>query len=251
VTDIFDEAAELYDAIRPGYPEAVGDAIEAVIPRDSRVLEIGMGTGQATIMLARRGYNVLALEPGARLAAIAAKNLREYPSVAIENSTFENWQVAPGKFDLVLSATAFHWVSSEARYVKTAQALAQGGHLALLWNMTADYSFEESGGIQSAYERCLPPEDLKRRTVQERTLGWTEAIAESGLYEECTVLQFPWSKWYSTEQYLMLLDTYSDHRPLPEETKRCLYGGIAEVLAANGGGLLKQNVAVLILARKK
>jgi SAM-dependent methyltransferase len=251
VTDVFDEVAELYDAIRPGYPDAVGDAIDAVISRDATILEIGMGTGQATVMLARRGYRVIGLEPGARLAALAAKNLSDYPSVTIEKSKFEAWPITPGLFDLVFSATAFHWVAPEVRYVKTAQALAKGGHLALLWNITADESFEESGGIQSAYERCLPQGESTRRTVQERTQSWTDAIAQSGLYGESIVLQFPWSKWYSTERYLMLLDKYSDHRPLPEETKRCLYGGIAEVLEANGGGLHKRNVAVLILARKR
>jgi SAM-dependent methyltransferase len=251
LTDVFDEVAEQYDAARPGYPDSIGEAIDAAIPREAKLLEIGMGTGQATVMLARRGHRVLGLEPGPRLAALATKNLSQYPSVTIEKVTFENWEVTPGQFDLVFSATAFHWVSSEIRYVKTAMALGRDGHLALIWNMPADNSFEYTGGVQRAYERCLMNDDSERRTVQERTQSWVDAIKQSELYEECTIVQVPWSEWLSTERYLMMIDTYSNHRRLPPETKSSLYGGIAEALQDNGGGLAKQYVAVLILARKR
>jgi ubiquinone/menaquinone biosynthesis C-methylase UbiE len=46
---IFDEAALLYDEVRPGYPEELFDDIVALsgIPSGGRILEIGCGTGQA------------------------------------------------------------------------------------------------------------------------------------------------------------------------------------------------------------
>jgi len=249
--DVFDEAAELYHAVRPKYPDTLFEAIATVAPSHARVLEIGIGTGQATLMLGRRGFHIVGLEPGPRLAAIARRNLAAYPSVTIEEVTFENWTVESGRFDVILSATAFHWVSPEARYTKTAQALAAGGHLALVWNFPCDEEYTPNSELQRVYERCIPNAGSEDRPLQVRIQSWTDAIGQSGLFAESSVQQVPWSEWYTTERYLMLLDTYSNHRNLPDVTKRCLYDGVAEVLEQNGGGIQKEYVAVLILAQKK
>jgi protein-L-isoaspartate O-methyltransferase len=70
----FNQAAELYDRARPGYPPALFDdlAERAGIGPGCRVLEIGPGTGQATLPLAERGCQVVAVELGAELAAVPA-----------------------------------------------------------------------------------------------------------------------------------------------------------------------------------
>src|SRR5688572_7761630 len=78
----FDEDAERYDRARPGYPSAVfDDLVElAGIGPGCRVLEIGCGTGQATVPLAERGCDIVAVELGAELAAIATRNLARFPA---------------------------------------------------------------------------------------------------------------------------------------------------------------------------
>jgi SAM-dependent methyltransferase len=60
--DTFDEAPELYDRVRPGYPEAVFEDLTTLarLRPGSRVLELGCGTGQATVPLAARGLEVVA-----------------------------------------------------------------------------------------------------------------------------------------------------------------------------------------------
>jgi trans-aconitate methyltransferase len=66
--------AELYDRARPSYPAGAIDALlahGALAPGD-RVIEVGAGTGKATELLAARGLRVLALEPSAEMAAVAA-----------------------------------------------------------------------------------------------------------------------------------------------------------------------------------
>jgi 2-polyprenyl-3-methyl-5-hydroxy-6-metoxy-1,4-benzoquinol methylase len=72
-----DEVALLYDAVRPGYPEALFDDVVALsgIPPGGRILEVGCGTGQATVPFARRGYRILCVELGENLAAVARHNL--------------------------------------------------------------------------------------------------------------------------------------------------------------------------------
>jgi SAM-dependent methyltransferase len=107
----FEETADLYDEVRQGYPEELVDDVIALskIPPDGRILEIGCGTGNATVSFAKRGYQILAIELGEELAARAAKNCREYPGVKILNMPFEEWEVEPKTFDLAVSADAFHW----------------------------------------------------------------------------------------------------------------------------------------------
>jgi SAM-dependent methyltransferase len=105
----FDGVAELYDRHRPRYPDALFDELAALsaISPEGRILEIGCGTGQATIPLARRGFSVLCLEPGPALARLAQQKLAGFPKVEILPLTFEAWPVEAAAFSLVVSAQAF------------------------------------------------------------------------------------------------------------------------------------------------
>ena len=90
----FDRIAAAYDA-RPGYPDEVIDRIVSFggLSRGADVLEVGVGTGKATLRFAARGFRICGLEPGARLAAVAAGHLAKYPSVRLLTTTFEDWVV--------------------------------------------------------------------------------------------------------------------------------------------------------------
>src|ERR671910_1832171 len=105
----FDGAALLYDEVRPGYPEALFDDVEDLsgIPPGGSVLEVGCGTGQATVPLARRGYRILSVELGENLAAVARRNLADYPLVEVRTGDFEHYALQEGAFDLAVSATAY------------------------------------------------------------------------------------------------------------------------------------------------
>jgi SAM-dependent methyltransferase len=133
----FDAVATLYDQARPGYPERLFDDLASLSGTEpgAKVLEIGCGTAQATVPLVRRGYHVLCVELGANLATIALGKLADYPQEAwVLASPFEDWPLEEETFELVVSATAFHWVDPAIRYRKSAQALRPTGSLALIWN---------------------------------------------------------------------------------------------------------------------
>ena len=76
----FNEAADGYDAARPiASPEVFDDLVErAGLAPGARVLEIGCGTGQATLPLAERGFSMLAVELGANLAEVARRKLAAF-----------------------------------------------------------------------------------------------------------------------------------------------------------------------------
>jgi hypothetical protein len=67
---LYDGAAADYDRSRPGYPPEVFKRLTEVQPPPARALEIGPGTGQATMPLLDVCYEVVAVERGEDLASL-------------------------------------------------------------------------------------------------------------------------------------------------------------------------------------
>jgi ubiquinone/menaquinone biosynthesis C-methylase UbiE len=90
---VFNEVPELYDRVRPTYPDELFADLVAItgMDRGSSVLEVGCGTGQATRSLAALGYPVTAIEPGTGMAALARQRLAAFRNIEVENSAFEEW----------------------------------------------------------------------------------------------------------------------------------------------------------------
>src|SRR5918998_4592261 len=100
------------------------------------------------------------VELGDNFATIARGKLADYPQEAwVLASPFEDWPLEEEPFELVVSATGFHWVDPAIRYRKSAQALRPAGSLALIWNRP--YPQGSSEGFPEALE------DVHRREAPE------------------------------------------------------------------------------------
>jgi ubiquinone/menaquinone biosynthesis C-methylase UbiE len=155
----FNQAAELYDRVRPGYPaRLVADLTDlAGIGPGSRVLEIGCGTGQLTLPLAERGCEIVALDIGADMVTLARGKLAHCRSVQLIVAAFEDWPLPARPFDAVVSATAFHWLDPAVRVRRAAEALRPGGVLATI--ATHHVAGDDHGffaDVQACYERWDP-----------------------------------------------------------------------------------------------
>jgi SAM-dependent methyltransferase len=130
----FDSAASDYARYRSGYPDEVIEDVVATtrLHPESRVLEIGCGTGQLSVPLAQHGVKLVAVELGPNLASIARQNLSGFPGARVEVGGFEDWRLPAEPFDAVVSASAFHWIDPEVRFPKAARALKPGGVLAIV-----------------------------------------------------------------------------------------------------------------------
>ncbi|MGW3689793.1 class I SAM-dependent methyltransferase [Streptomyces sp. NPDC005125] len=109
---VFNEVPELYYRVRPGYFDELFADLVTVTGMDERssVLEVGCGSGQATRSLAELGCSVTAIEPGAEMAALARQRIATFWKVEVEAPTFEEWDDRGGRFDLLVAASAWHWV---------------------------------------------------------------------------------------------------------------------------------------------
>lgn len=130
----FDLVAEEYDLYHSPYPPEVVDAVATLsrLHNGSGVLEIGCGTGQLSVPLAKLGVYLVAVELGPHLAALARQHLRPFPHTRVEVGSFETWPLPSQPFDAVVSASAFHWLDPAVRFAKSAAALRPGGYLGLL-----------------------------------------------------------------------------------------------------------------------
>ncbi len=249
----FNQAAQVYDAIRPGYPALLFDDVLAFseMPPSGRLLEVGCGTGQATLPFARLGHSIDCLDIGADLLAIAAHNLQNYPNVHFENTSFEAWPARAGAYDLVYAATAFHWVPRETGYPKAALALKPGGTLAIFANNNPRPYQGFAVEVQSVYKQFMPRLKDQRPTTAQEIEAHTHFMQATGLFSRVEVRTYPWTKTYSTAEYIQLLNTYSDHIALEAGKRECLYQGIAGLIDRNYGGKVeKPYLTVLYLGKK-
>jgi SAM-dependent methyltransferase len=252
----FGQDADLYDQARPGYPDQMfADLAQlAGLNPQARVLEIGCGTGQATRPLAQLGCTIVAVELSHEMAAVARRNLHDFPNVAIEVSPFEDWPPPATPFDLVLSATAFHWIDPDIRVGKAADVLRPDGTLALI------HSEHVAGGTegffvdaQSCYERFDPktPPGWRQVPAADVPDDSTE-IDASQRFGPARFRRYEWEQSYTTRGYLDLLMTYSPTRAMPQPTRdgllSCL-GGLID--RDHNGQISKRHLTQLTLAHKK
>ncbi|MER5435710.1 class I SAM-dependent methyltransferase [Streptomyces sp. NPDC002588] len=133
----FNAAAAQYAANRPSYPPALLDTVETLAGRPlggARVADVGAGTGIATALLHARGARVVAVEPGAGMAAQLRRALPEVPLVRGDGN---HLPLATASLDLITYAQSWHWTDQARSVPEALRVLRPGGALALWWNTSA------------------------------------------------------------------------------------------------------------------
>ena len=244
----FDDVAELYERVRPDYPERLVDDVVWLsgLPPAGRILEIGAGTGKATLPFARRGYPMLCLEPGSRMAAVAAPKLANFPEVRIEGRTFEDWGPPRGDLDLVMAAQSFHFVDPAIGLPKVAAALRPGGAVALFGYRPRRDGSPALARLQQAYARHAP--ELLARDAEPPI---EERIDATGLFGTVVRASYQGSFEYSVADYVALMETQSNHRLLPADRRERLLAAIGDVITELGGTITIEHDLELKLARRR
>jgi 2-polyprenyl-3-methyl-5-hydroxy-6-metoxy-1,4-benzoquinol methylase len=250
----FDGVAALYGGARPIYPEPLFDDIVAFagLAATDRILEIGCGTGQATQGFARRGFSVLALDPGSELIGIARENLADFPNIQFTTSTFEAWSGEAAAFKLAIAAQSFHWVAPDIRFARTAAQLSADGTLAVFGNVPlspASPLGQEFARIYSQYAPSLAGPPAEAWYLPDGPFA--ALLEQSGDFRPVTHRCYPWSRTHSAASYSDLLRTLSGHRLLLDEQRELLLGAIAETIAAHGGEFELHYETHLYMARRR
>ena len=250
--DTFDRAAAAYNAVRPNYPVELFDCIRAyspALPTAPNVLEIGIGSGQATRQMAVAGWHVLGVEPGADLAATARAELVSFDNVRVETARFEDLEAPWHTFDLVTAATAWHWIDPAIGIPKAARLLRPDGALALWWNAhVTDTPDPGWVPIRRVYEDVAP--HLARLAPLTPDRVDYDPAAELRAAVEFTDIEqhrFPFEVTYTATEFLALIGTYASHRPLAEDVRAELHRRLEETIDRDLDGVVTKPYECLLV----
>jgi SAM-dependent methyltransferase len=254
----FNQDAELYDRVRPRYPEAVFEDLVSLarLKPGANLVEIGPGTGIATLPMAQRGFSIRCVELGEDLAAIARRNLAAFPNVRIEVAPFETWDAACRNFDLIYAATAWHWIDPDVGYRKAADLLNPGGALAIIGGGHAfpkdvDRFFFD---IQDVYREIGEeyPDEEWPPPLPEDVSDMRKEIEASGLFTDFQSRRYVWELTYTADQYIDLLNTFSGHIAMDPDKRDYLHRAIQGRVNARPDPRIRRHwLAILNVARKR
>ncbi|MCL2018574.1 MAG: class I SAM-dependent methyltransferase [Oscillospiraceae bacterium] len=213
-TEKFSGKGAVYAQARPSYPQAAIDYICKFITPDSVVADIGAGTGKFTELLAKRNYNMFAVEPNSDMHEQLEITLKPFPNVKIINSTAEATTLPDNSVDLITVAQALHWFDPDKFRAECRRIGKENVRVIAIYNQTP-------GGSSVGHSK----------------------LSTDVFFENPTIREFPNSVFYTREKWIQYMTSHS-HDPLPTDPNYETH--IAEANAIfdkeNENGLLRRDV---------
>lgn len=249
----FNTQAEKYEKMRPGYlPELYDDIFKLVdLNANSNVIEIGIGGGQATLPVLKKGCKVTAVEYGENLAKVCCEKFKDYPNFSTVVCTFEDSYFESNSCDLIFSASAFHWIAEEIGYLKVFDLLKCGGVFARF----ANHPYKDKGreGLHEALQKIYSvymPKALAPNEYSEQDALTRADIAKKYGFVDISYKLYHRTRSFTSKEYTELLGTYSNHIAIEEKTRNKFFSEIEAVIDDFGGQITIYDTIDLQLARK-
>jgi SAM-dependent methyltransferase len=228
-----------YDRYRPRYPDALFDDLvrETGAQAGDVVVEIGAGTGIATVPLLDRGFDVTAVEPAHQLAELAASKFGGRGR--IEVGRFED-SALPPQATFLAAFNSWHWVEPAVALDRAAGLLNGGGWLALVWTEVVAWGpphFEER--LADIFGAPWP----KR---WDNVVASLEPVRQDGRFDEIRTFHQPFSSCLDSSHYIAVCRTYGGQRT--EEQYEALVRTIDEEF---DGSIVKAEDAVMYLTQRR
>ncbi len=257
----FNEDAPNYERFRPTYSDELFDDVIrfSSLGENKRALEIGIGTGQATLPFLKTGCKVTAIEIGDKLTQFSREKFKEFKNFEVINQDFESVQLEENAYDLVYSASAFHWIPQETGLPKVYGLLKSGGVFA--WFSIQPFPAKEHMHIHEALQKVYgkyskffgeqkPQTDPQmQRQLEKKSSGRFDALRQYG-FADVTEKFYYGTRTFSAKDYITLISTYSDHRAMPEESRMPFLKKIADTIDRCGGKLTLSDTMFLCMGRK-
>jgi 2-polyprenyl-3-methyl-5-hydroxy-6-metoxy-1,4-benzoquinol methylase len=224
---LFGEVADQYHESRQSYPDEIVDCIvtTAELGDGASALEIGCGTGQLTWQLAGRGLEVTAIDLAPSMIAVAEKQVPD-SSVSFAVAAFEDFGET-GPYDLIVSATAFHWIDPAVAWTKASRLLQPEGWLALL---TTGERYPEPlrSSLHDLWLRCTREDNDWAPGVQ-----WAETFRDNELFGAVAETTHERSFSLSADGVLAVERTRATFLSFDAARRREFSAGLARLLDAS------------------
>ncbi|AUD65228.1 hypothetical protein BK011_05850 [Tenericutes bacterium MZ-XQ] len=260
--ETFNLNPDLYDELRPTYSKDLYHDIfkYANLEKNCDLIEIGIGTGQATAPFLNRGCNITAIEIGSNLANFTAEKYRGWSNLKIVNSDFESYDMNDFNIDMFYSASAFHWINPEIGLPKIYKALKHHGVFA--WISTTPCAWKDNEELFNLLQEVyIGFKDYFAATSKltisqvdkkiEADIKYKKSILETYNFRDINSYTYTLKKTFTSEDYIRLLDTYSDHAVIPKKNKAIFYSKIKSLIDKQGGMIPIVYTNVLVVGRKK
>ena len=255
----FNTVASTYEKLRPGYVEELYQTIFEYIPlgEQSNVVEVGIGGGQATAPILKTGCSLTAVESGPQFSELLKAKFRDYPRFSVITGKFEDTELEANAWDLVFSASAFHWIPEKTGYEKVFSMLKNGGAFARF----ANHPYRDKGNpalskaIDDLYDAYYYKFYNKKRQAlaefSEEQAKERAMIAYKYGFTDVKYAMFFRQRVFSGKEYTELLGTYSDHIAMEAHMRREFFTKIEEAIHDHGGTITIYDTIDLQLARKQ
>ena len=253
---VFNNIIADYEFARPGYPiNLFEDVLEfAKLSHCARLLEIGAGPGQATDYFVKNGYSVTSLEIGEEQVNFLRAKYASFPNFQAVLSSFEEYVAPQDSFDLVFSATAFHWIDPVFGIPKAYNLLKKGGTLALFWHLESVISQETElqHELSRIFQYYAPKLDdyISPQEGEKLHLKRIAQLGTDGLFGPVETKTYRWTEEYKTERYIRLLNSYSDLHEIGDDKRKAVFNDVAAYFESVGGRIEVPMYVSLYMALK-
>ena len=242
-----------YDYARPTYPAALRDDILRFsgLRSGANILEVGAGTGQATELFVSGGYSLDLLE----VSDAQADFLRaKYDGRArVFRDYFEAF-TPDRSYDLIYSATAFHWIDCNAGYPKAWNMLRPGGTLAVFWHMSS--VMLHTGGVfdgLNALRKIYLPDAAPGFDADGLTAAKAKRVRQvqsGGFFGAPVQYDYRWTDVYDADRYAALINSYSETQLLPAGARANYLADVRSHILDCGNRVEMPQLVCLYLAKK-
>jgi len=249
-----------YDKLRPTYKKEMFDDLfeYSNLNQEDKGLEIGIGTGQATLPFLEAGIDITAVELGPDLAEFSRKKFKDYSNLHIINDNFEDVELELNKYNIAYSATAFHWIPIDLGMRKIKDILVNKGTFAWFSNHPAPCldQVDLHNDIQKVYTKYdnyfgtgtldiwsidqMNQDKLLDRKKKFEDYGFVDVVEKS----------YKSQRIFNSKDYCKLLATYSGHIALPNKVRRDFLKDIEDVILFHGNEIIISDTILMVMGKK-
>lgn len=244
----FDTIPEQFEKWRPHYSSGLFDhlIVRAGIGRDTKVLELGPGTGQATDPILGTGCDYTAIELGKNLADFLRDKYRNFGNYKLINDDFLTHDFGEESYDLIYSAAAIQWLPEDKAFSRTFELLRSGGMLAMMFLRMDQRSAQPKmyEDIQRVYDEYFKPSGA------ESTGGFGYDNALNYGYTGLETIVWQGIRELTADEYIQYIGTHSDHIILEEPYRTPFFKGVREAVVRHGGRLVIRDEYILKTVKK-